>query len=133
MSQIRYLVVHCADTPDDRNHTAEDIHRWHLERGWSGIGYHAVITRDGQIQTGRPDYWQGAHVNGHNAHSLGVCLIGRNKFTNAQFDALAYWISDKLAHYPGAQVVGHCDLDPKKTCPNFNVKGWWEARKAAGV
>jgi len=60
----------------------------HLGFGWHGIGYHRVIDRDGRVENARPDYWQGAHVYGHNEISLGVCLIGRHHFTGAQFDAL---------------------------------------------
>jgi hypothetical protein len=80
---IRYLVVHCADTPDDQNLGARDIHQMHLAFGWHGVGYHRVICRDGRIEHGRPDYWVGAHVKGFNEISLGVCLIGRNDFTDA--------------------------------------------------
>ena len=67
---IRYLVVHCADTPDDQPLDASDIHRMHLGFGWNGIGYHRVICRDGRIEHGRPDYWIGAHVKGFNEISL---------------------------------------------------------------
>ena len=87
-AKIRYLVVHCADTPDDQALDARDIHQMHLGFGWHGIGYHRVICRDGLIQQGRPDFWVGAHVRGFNDVSLGVCLIGRSEFTNAQFTAL---------------------------------------------
>ncbi|MBU2713926.1 hypothetical protein [Zooshikella harenae] len=52
---ITKLVVHCADTPNDRDVTAEDIHQWHIQRKWAGIGYHKVIRRDGSIENGRPE------------------------------------------------------------------------------
>lgn len=125
MDKIRYLVVHCADTPDDIDFSAEDIHRWHLERGWSGIGYHAVIKKDGTIQLGRPEYWDGAHVRGHNHESLGVCLVGRDDFTPKQMRALGTVLIGWKQKHPNAEVVGHRDLDSHKTCPNFDVKAWW--------
>ena len=28
--------------------SAEDIHRWHLDRGWSGAGYHFLVRKDGR-------------------------------------------------------------------------------------
>ena len=34
--------------------SVEEVNRWHLERGWTGIGYHFYIRRDGQILTTRP-------------------------------------------------------------------------------
>lgn len=122
---IDYLVVHCADTSDDKDYAAEDIHAWHKANGWDGIGYHAVILRDGAIHPGRPDYWLGAHVKGHNSKSLGVCLIGRSQFPKAQINALAVWLEEKLGMYPDAGVVGHRDFDSGKTCPNFDVARWW--------
>ncbi|MDO6747185.1 N-acetylmuramoyl-L-alanine amidase [Gilvimarinus sp. 1_MG-2023] len=124
--EIKYLVVHCADTPDTVDHyNAADVHAWHKARGWDGIGYHAVITRDGTVEAGRPEYWQGAHVAGHNSESLGVCLIGRKLFTLEQYrklkGILVYW----LERHPNALVIGHRDLDPNKACPNFDVRQWW--------
>ncbi|XDZ65734.1 N-acetylmuramoyl-L-alanine amidase [Alphaproteobacteria bacterium LSUCC0684] len=122
---IRYLVVHCSDTPDEEHLTLRDIHAMHLGFGWEGVGYHRVITRDGQVEHGRPDCWVGAHVYGHNTESLGVCLIGRHQFTPAQMKSLTEVISGWKAAYPSAQVCGHCDFDStEKTCPNFDVKAW---------
>ncbi|MGC6484841.1 MAG: N-acetylmuramoyl-L-alanine amidase [Candidatus Puniceispirillales bacterium] len=122
---IRYLVVHCSDTPDDEMLTAGDIHAMHLGFGWDGIGYHAVITRDGVIERGRPEYWVGAHVYGHNTESLGVCLIGRHDFTPAQMDALLVIMHDWKNRYPRAEICGHCDFDnTEKTCPNFDARDW---------
>ena len=60
----------------------------HLNFGWDGIGYHKIITRDGNIINGRPEYWIGAHVYGKNNISLGVCLIGKNKFEKCQMTSL---------------------------------------------
>ena len=78
---IKILVVHCSDTPDNENIGAIDIHKMHLSFGWDGIGYHKIIKRDGEIENGRPEYWIGAHTFGKNYQSLGVCLIGRKLFT----------------------------------------------------
>ncbi|MDE1464806.1 N-acetylmuramoyl-L-alanine amidase [Spartinivicinus poritis] len=127
--KITKLVVHCSDTPDERDISAEDIHQWHKEKGWDGIGYHKVIKRDGTIENGRPDYWPGAHVRGYNSYSLGVCLIGRDCITSEQLVSLEKVIDDWLLKYPKAEIVGHCDLDPGKTCPNFDVQDWWSIVK----
>lgn len=127
---IRYLVVHCSDSPDGRQDTGQDIHRWHRERGWDGIGYHYVIERDGKVQRGRPEYWQGAHVRGHNHHSLGICLIGREDYTQPQQDSLERLLRSLLFEHDQALVVGHYQLDSHKTCPNFDVPQW---ARAAGL
>ena len=123
---IKLLIVHCSDT-ENNNINAEYIHKMHLEFGWDGIGYHKVILRSGKIEDGRPEFWVGAHVKGKNHISLGVCLIGRDKFTKKQFSSLEKVIKKWKAKYPNAQVIGHCDTgNTKKTCPNFNVRSWYE-------
>ena len=130
-SDIRYLVVHCSDTDDDL--TASDIHAMHLGFGWDGIGYHAVIIKDGTIEQGRPHFWSGAHVYGHNEKSLGVCLIGRNDFTSEQMTALYGLLRDWIARYPQARICGHRDFpNTQKTCPNFDVATWVKDRGLAG-
>jgi N-acetyl-anhydromuramyl-L-alanine amidase AmpD len=126
---IQYIVVHCSDTPNGRYHTAEDIHRWHLERGWDGIGYHSVIRTDGQVDQGRPKYWIGAHASPFNHNSIGVCLIGRDEFSDEQWRSLTGLIHALTLEYPKAQVVGHRDLNPHKTCPNFDVVSWWAQKQ----
>lgn len=133
--QINYLVVHISDSPADRGDTAEDIHQWHKQRGWSGIGYNAVITGDAQLQPGRPDYWQGAHVRdfdgngeGDNSDSLGICIITNTAPNADQLRILEGWLITKLVEYPDAEVFGHRDLDSRKTCPNFDVRAWWAAK-----
>ena len=121
---MKYLVIHCSDTPNHWETTAEEIHQWHLERGWDGIGYHKVIKRNGDWQDGRPDYWVGSHVKGYNTGSIGICLIGRDEFTDIQFQTLESMVRLYKSKYPDIKVVGHRDLDSKKTCPNFDVKEW---------
>jgi N-acetylmuramoyl-L-alanine amidase. len=86
-NQIKLLIIHCSDTPDELNINAKHIHKMHLDFGWDGIGYHKVICRNGIVESGRPEYWIGAHVKGKNKNSLGVCLIGRYNFTKKQYNS----------------------------------------------
>lgn len=130
--KINKIVIHCSDTPNGRPDTAEDIHRWHQEKGWDGIGYHYVIEVDGQVRNGRPHYWQGSHVAGHNRNSLGICLVGRDQFNDAQWVSLQSLVRALDSQYEGATVLGHRDLDSEKTCPNFDVKAWWCSEIEAG-
>ncbi len=122
---IKLLVVHCSDTEDKEMLTAIDIHKMHLKFGWDGIGYHKIINRSGKIENGRPEYWIGAHVKGKNDISLGVCLIGKKKFTKKQYLSLERVLKKWKILYPKAKILGHRDTgSTKKTCPNFNVKDW---------
>ena len=129
---INKIIVHCADTPNGREHGVDDIRRWHIkERGMRDVGYHAVIKINGEIELGRDsilsgkDFVQGAHVAGHNKNSIGICLIGRDEFTKDQMLALEGLVATLKSSYPDAEVLGHVDLDSGKTCPNFDVKKWW--------
>lgn len=123
--KINLLVVHCSDTENSQNLSAIDIHKMHLGFGWDGIGYHKVIQRSGKVENGRPEYWIGAHVKGKNKISLGVCLIGKDKFTKNQFKSLERVLKKWKMEYPAAKILGHKDTgDTNKTCPNFDVVTW---------
>ena len=122
---INYLIIHCSDTGNNNNIDASIIHKMHINFGWEGIGYHKVILRSGKIENGRPEFWIGAHVKGKNKNSLGVCLIGTDKFTNEQFLSLKKVFLKWKKKYPNAQIIGHRDaVKTSKTCPNFNVRQW---------
>tara|TARA_R110002167_G_scaffold9628_4_gene44564 strand:- start:1644 stop:2054 length:411 start_codon:yes stop_codon:yes gene_type:complete len=126
IGKIKKLVVHVSDSPQGRGDTAKTINRWHLENGWDGIGYHSVILEDGTIENGRPIYWKGSHVGAFNSESLGVCLIGKGgDATQEQLLSLHEQLMRWLTLFPDAEICGHTDLDPRKTCPGFDVKKWW--------
>ena len=77
MRKIDRIVVHCSATTPTMDIGVGTIRGWHvLERGWSDVGYHFVITRDGEVQTGRPIERSGAHAKGFNKHSVGICYVG---------------------------------------------------------
>ena len=128
---INYIVVHCSDSPQGRGDDISDVHKWHQERTppFDGVGYHYVILDDGEIQPGRPECWDGAHVRGLNHNSIGIMLFGIDTFGQQQMVELESLIEDCLERYPDAKVVGHCDLDSNKTCPNFDVETWWDMQQ----
>lgn len=129
IDNVKLIVIHCSDTPNNQNISAIDIHKMHLGFGWDGIGYHKIICRDGTIQEGRPEYWVGAHTKGKNNESLGVCLIGRSNFTEAQNHALEKILKEWKKKYPQAEIKGHSQaIKTEKTCPNFNVEKWCNLR-----
>lgn len=67
------IILHHADA---KKCSAEDIHRWHLNNGWSGAGYHFLVRKDGKIYRLRPEDKVGAHAYGSNYNSLGICFEG---------------------------------------------------------
>ena len=126
MRQINKIIIHCADTPADMDIGAAEINQWHIDRGWSGIGYHWVIRRDGALEEGRSESTPGAHAYGYNQDSIGVCMVGGKpacNFTSAQWSALDELVNDLIRRYSDAEVIGHNDVS-EKPCPMFDAKAW---------
>ncbi len=137
LDSITTIVLHCADTPNGRLHTIHDIDAWHKERdfqrdlsiapshqpGLKHIGYHYVIYLGGIVEPGRPLIESGAHAKNHNHNSIGICLIGRDRFNAEQWDALQKLILRIQSELNrDLIIVGHNQLDAGKTCPGFNVE-----------
>jgi len=76
MRNIEEIIIHCSATPEGRDVSTEEIRQWHLDRGWSDIGYHFVVELDGTVYDGRPLEIAGAHARGHNSQSIGICYVG---------------------------------------------------------
>lgn len=145
---INAIVIHCSASPNGRVVTAQEIDAWHAARGFQRsawrvsnglphIGYHYVVTLDGAVVRGREEDEIGAHVQGSNARSIGVCMIGTDCFSAAQWRALDLLVGDLRARYQAAEVLGHRDFSPDqdgdgvvepwewlKTCPGFEVRDW---------
>ena len=127
---IKEIIVHCSATPEGKDFTVADIKRWHLQRGFSDIGYHYVIYRDGSIHTGRDESIIGAHCTGHNTNSIGVCYIGgcvssgktpKDTRTEAQKVSLLKLLSELKKKYPKAKIYPHYKF-AAKACPSFNAE-----------
>lgn len=158
---INALVIHCAASLNGVSlarighpgkTAAQVIDGWHRERGFerspkfrlhcnghlAHIGYHYVIDVDGGRESGRDIDERGAHARGHNYDTVGICLVGTDKFTRAQWATLRQTVTELLSLYPAARVCGHRDLSPDvdgngkverhewlKTCPGFEANDWW--------
>lgn len=126
---IKELIVHCSATPEGKDYSVNTIRQWHLQRGFSDIGYHYVIYRDGSIHTGRDESIIGAHCTGHNANSIGVCYIGgcasdgktpKDTRTTEQKQSLVKLLKELKTKYPQASIHGHRDFS-SKACPSFDA------------
>lgn len=135
-----YITVHCSATSPGSKVNVHTIRRWHVEdNGWSDIGYHYVIERNGSIEDGRPITRQGAHVKGHNQDNIGICLVGgvdsfgkpQDNFTEEQWSSLRYLISHLCGIYGVKEenILGHRDWGAPKACPSFDVKSKLEEWK----
>ncbi len=128
--------------------TAHIIDQWHKEKGWTEIGYHEVTQNgyptaswfnsniivpylEGAVEIGReidndslfePEE-QGAHVYGHNKYSYGICMIGDKNFTDKVLNATLKVVRFRLKQFSLSpdDVLGHYEVDSKKTCPNIDM------------
>ena len=129
MRTITEIIIHCSATKEGKPFTAADIDRWHRQRGFRCIGYHYVISLDGSVHAGRPIGEEGAHCQGHNAHSIGICYVGgldsagkpKDTRTPEQKEALKALVKQLKNDYPNATIHGHNEFAPK-ACPCFDVR-----------
>jgi N-acetylmuramoyl-L-alanine amidase len=131
MRDINYIVIHCAATKPSMDVPIERVRKWHLDRGWSDIGYHYYITRDGKIHKGRDLNIVGAHVSGYNKNSIGICYEGginekgdpEDNRTDEQKKSLLKVVKVLKFVFENAVVQGHRDFpNVKKACPSFDAK-----------
>jgi N-acetylmuramoyl-L-alanine amidase len=135
--RIELILVHCTATPAGKDYTVDQIKDWHTApkpkgNGWSDIGYHYIIYRDGSVHLGRDVDLVGAHCEGFNAHSIGIVYVGGmsadgKKNEDTRTDAQKLALLDLLVKlkqlYPNAEISGHRNYDKKgKTCPNFDAR-----------
>lgn len=134
------IILHCSASNFGN---AALIEKWHLQRGWKGIGYHYVILNgwlasgvynahfNGHIETGRPldhdpfiaESEIGAHVKGFNKNSVGVCLIGQSgEFTDEQMNAALKCVHMLEKQYEAINIFQHSDFDTKKPhCAGIDI------------
>ena len=144
MRQITEAIVHCTATRPDwwagkrSSEKVAEVRKWHVEgRGWSDIGYHFLIDRDGTVTKGRPMARDGAHVRGHNKGTIGISLFGghgssendafSDNFTPEQDAALRELLRTLMRDYGFSKVSGHNEY-AAKACPGFRVDRWLNNR-----
>ncbi len=138
MKKLKYLIIHCTDTPAGRAVSRQDIEKWHLiENGWAKVGYSDMIHLDGSIENLIPynddnivDQWEisnGAY--GFNSISRHVVYVGgqnnQDTRTFEQIEALERYVKQTIEQHPEIKVIGHNQVPTTtKTCPSFNVPNW---------
>ena len=117
-NSTKYIILHHRAGNGD----AESIHNLHLSNGWSGIGYHFYVRKDGSVYRGRPVEMIGAHCQGQNNRSVGVCFEGdfeKDKMTDAQLSSGRELVNYLKNLYPKAEIKKHCELG-QTACPGNN-------------
>lgn len=142
MRKIDTIVIHCTATRENDSLTREQLKQMHLNRGFSDIGYHFYIRKNGQIEYGRSVILKGAHVKGHNSNSIGISYEGgldicgdpKDTRTEEQKKTLEQLIKILKHSFGKLNVLGHRDLSPDldgdgkveehewlKQCPCFDA------------
>ena len=130
MRTIRRIIIH--HSAGNAADTVDQIRKVHQEqRGWSDIGYHYII-RQGlgepvTVELGRPKEVIGAHSQGENSDSIGVCVFGHyhdQALPQAQKAVLLGVLVSLCKTYGlGAKdVYGHKECPGENTlCPGFDM------------
>lgn len=136
MRKINNIILHCSATKEGKDYTVDQIRKWHLDQGFSDIGYHYVIYRDGSVHKGRPIEKVGAHCSGHNAYSVGICYIGgldangkaKDTRTVEQKKALCKLVRYLMIKFSISYV--HCHNEyAAKDCPCFSINTFMKELK----
>lgn len=147
--EITEVVVHHTFTGINQNLDAFDIHEMHKLTYNLGIGYHYVLTRDGNIQRGRPVSVKvdPTYRNNHDEYSIHIAFVGglnipsglnqrvdierhlsSRSFTQNQWRAFSVFVETALRAYPGIQFLGHNSIDEEAQDPNFDPVEYVEAK-----
>lgn len=126
----KMIILHCSATKEGQDFKATDIRKWHRAQGWQDIGYHYVIDLDGTVEVGRNEQYIGAHCNGKNSISIGICYVGGldskgnpiDTRTQEQKTSMLKLVKELLDKYELTKNDVHCHNEfAKKACPCFNI------------
>jgi len=121
LDEINFIVIHHASS---ETATPEQIHEWHLKKGWVGAGYNEYIRKDGSLYIMRGDH-EGAHTKGYNQNSYGICLEGDfeiEKPTEKQLLALIKTLKYHKSRFKNLRsILKHKDLNDTE-CPGKNIQ-----------
>jgi hypothetical protein len=123
MERIDYIIVREVDNCKDC--CAVEIDKMHRRQGWLKIGYHFVVTTEGELETGRALGFPGAHARGFNNCSIGIALCGSDH-SDEQLSSLFTLVLGLLLQYPDAEIINHPLLrDNDDDDKGFNAEVWW--------
>lgn len=115
--------LHCSASDAAAHNDVAVIRGWHVnERKWNDVGYHFFVTKQGDIQPGRPLEKIPAAQQGYNTGALAICVHGlvEGKFTTEQFQSvIALCTAIENAYGEPMRFRGHREVE-RKACPVFN-------------
>jgi N-acetylmuramoyl-L-alanine amidase len=126
MRTITHHSVHCSASDHAHHDNVETIRKWHVEEKnppWKDIGYHFIITKNGDIHECRPIDQTPAAVLNHNKDMVATCLTGNKIFSDAQFRSLRRLDKRLKKEYNFTVTKGHNEYSghESRKCPNFDI------------
>lgn len=121
------IVLHHSLTKDGKVVDWNAIKKYHIEvNKWEDIGYHFGIEKindEYQILVGRGLHLVGAHTEGWNAMSIGICFVGNYDIEQPEESMLILAVEKLIIPLMYIfdisinSIYGHRDFNPQKTCP----------------
>ena len=139
-SATNRLIIHHTAGNKGIDPSAAEIDKMYKGNGWSGIGYHFVIRKNGSIERGRAEDEQGAHAEGANKDSIGIHVGGNFELespTDKQIASLVNLIKQLCKKYnipiDRKHILGHREVG-QTACPGNNLYNQLDSivAKAAG-
>lgn len=148
MRQVERITLHHSAMtahPETLGRTGDivrSIQKNHMQdRGWSDIGYHYIIDREGRVWDGRKVDWQGAHAGNptSNRGNVGICLLGNFVSSSdgqqpspeqlAAMEALVYDLCQRY-RIPASRILTHREIKPT-ACPGGRLQAAVEHLRSA--
>lgn len=152
MAKLKYLVIHCTDTPEGREVSSDEIRHWHCDpkpkgRGWKQVGYTDMFHLNGGVERlvdnnedAEVDPWEITNgAAGYNSVSRHIVYVGgrenlpgvpfkdqkvKDTRTAAQKAAMEKYVKNFHRKHPDVRIIGHRQLNASKSCPCFSVPRW---------
>lgn len=107
----------------------KEIEAIHLANGWSGVGYHFVVSQAGEIFEGRGWDKVGAHCPGHNTDGLGIYIgVGGDQEPTEAAKRAARWLYDEACRRTGKTLTKSWHgYDYATECPGPKLIAWVKA------
>lgn len=108
------ITVHATMTPPSRDLTRRDIDIRDRQAGYSEIGFHYIIRRNGAVEKGRGDESASVHDEVNLArHAISICVVGgvddqgepANNFTEEQNVRIRWLTTDLAQSHPLTKIV----------------------------
>jgi len=128
VADVCFLIVHSSFTNSQTPVTLESIYAERVSEGYSDVGYHYLIDRDGKAHKGVPIDREGSHTPRFADRAIGVLMAGgkgsrgkpSDNYSKEQKHRLAIIIAALQVTYQDIKVLGAGEV-LGGTSPHFEL------------